>query len=761
LTYDSSRHRVVLFGGYGGGEKAETWEYDGTNWVKINPVHSPSSRQDGAITFDSARNRVVFFGGYHTGTGGMNDTWEYDGVDWSQIVTANAPSTRYYTGMTFDSVRNKVVLFGGLGAGTTRYNDTWEYNGTNWTQLSIATSPAARETWQNMVFDNLKGRVVLFGGRDANSAMLNDTWEFNGIDWIQRNYVGKPSARFTFGITYDTTSSKTILFGGLNGGALGETWEGKDVFDTPKTAQSLKLNVTTGVITGATITKTDNPNGQSVSYYLTADGGSHWEGPVNAGNEWIFANPGNDLRWKIDLSTNNPAATPVVSDLTIDYRIDPATDSITLDTAAPTAFSLTTPADNTWFGNASPTLNWNASTDPSGIAYYQLYVDGTLNRDNIAGLSTSPSSPLAEGMHTWYIRAVDAAGNGTNSTQTLHAGYDASTPAAPSTFTATGGTDTITLNWSFSNNTGSPIEKVIVERIDWTAYDPAHPTDPWNSYLSYKYKEYDGGTTSAVYSVSDVDPDTKIAQGRRYAYRIAGKDSINSAYGTYSTVRSGLTEDSIFDVILGNVSVAPCDGVSNCSTKPSIGHKGFEIKITWDPAVDTGVGTTHYLVYRSETDLNSGNYGDATVRNSYQIVGVLPYTSGAQQPVWYDNDANNDATTTFYDATGGTITISPEIQALTSKTVASPRLDDYHLYYYRVVGVDANNNKSPVFAESVTPDAFEVLKAHRNGNSGLDAERTPDVTAESRASRHPARGAGTQTPGPRPQGRRAPSVSGR
>lgn len=91
------------------------------------------------------------------------------------------------------------------------------------------------------------------------------------------------------------------------------------------------------------------------------------------------------------------------------------------DTTPPVAFTDSSPVAgaNT---SSSPTLTWNASSDAaSGLAKYQLYVDGSLTADNIATTTTQTSvSNLSCGNHTWYVRAFDNAGNTTNSdTQTF------------------------------------------------------------------------------------------------------------------------------------------------------------------------------------------------------------------------------------------------------------------------------------------------------------------------------------------------------
>lgn len=86
------------------------------------------------------------------------------------------------------------------------------------------------------------------------------------------------------------------------------------------------------------------------------------------------------------------------------------------EATSPDAFSLLSPANDSSTSNRRPTLSWNASSDSeSGLAKYQLYIDGSLDRDNISGTSTTPTNDLSCGSHTWYVKAVDNAGNSTNS----------------------------------------------------------------------------------------------------------------------------------------------------------------------------------------------------------------------------------------------------------------------------------------------------------------------------------------------------------
>ena len=86
--------------------------------------------------------------------------------------------------------------------------------------------------------------------------------------------------------------------------------------------------------------------------------------------------------------------------------------TINIDLEPPNSFSLLTPDDSAYVTFPTPNFSWYQSWDTgSGISHFQLWIDSTLNVDNISGYVSSPSSPLTEGPHTWFVRAIDNVGN--------------------------------------------------------------------------------------------------------------------------------------------------------------------------------------------------------------------------------------------------------------------------------------------------------------------------------------------------------------
>ena len=236
----------------------------------------PVARAIHRMTYDSTRQRVVLFGGRLSTAEMVNDTWEWDGEYWTLVHTLG-PAPRGAHALAFDSARSRTVCFGGLSKledPASAFGDTWEWDGTDWTQIAD-TGPVAR-SFHVMAYDSDRGRVILFGGQ-AGDGFLNDTWEWDGIRWTQLAETG-PSARDACGSAYDTSRKRIVIFGGeilLDGGQIanvGETWEfGEAVWTKVATAGP-------GPIVGPLMVYT----GSDTLLYNPTDGttwtwnGAHW-----------------------------------------------------------------------------------------------------------------------------------------------------------------------------------------------------------------------------------------------------------------------------------------------------------------------------------------------------------------------------------------------------------------------------------------------------------------------------------------------------
>ena len=235
MVYDSTNHKTILFGGFvrDVGLMSDTWIYDSqTNqWTEVFPTNQPTNTQSHAMYYDSNAQRIILFGGYQDIPPHLGETWEYNYSDnsWTELNPSSNPSGRYGSKIVYDPINQRAILFGGRA--TSILDDTWVYHyGNNtWTELNITGTPDTRY-WHGMVYDSNNHKIIVFGGRrtGAPGDALEDTWIFDPSNnqWTEVLPLSYPSNRMDFSMIYDSSTQKTIQFGGFRfpGSTLGDTW---------------------------------------------------------------------------------------------------------------------------------------------------------------------------------------------------------------------------------------------------------------------------------------------------------------------------------------------------------------------------------------------------------------------------------------------------------------------------------------------------------------------------------------------------------
>ena len=183
---------------------------------------TPSARYETRMVWDTAIHRAVLYGGLTGVDAGtkvvyeLDDTWEWTGTRWIQQFPVHSPGARAAESMIFDSLRNRVVIFGGR-RGKVNLNDTWSFDGTDWKQIPSAAAPSLREL-ASVAYDSTRDRIVLFGGTlqtyasDGKTVIqnpLHDTWEFDGTNWKQILTDGPAVAKPI--LEYDPIRKQTVM----------------------------------------------------------------------------------------------------------------------------------------------------------------------------------------------------------------------------------------------------------------------------------------------------------------------------------------------------------------------------------------------------------------------------------------------------------------------------------------------------------------------------------------------------------------------
>lgn len=228
-AFDPGRQRYVVFGGDGqyttGVPMGDTWEWDPTSstWTQMTPATQPSARIHSRLAYDILNSNLLMFGG--RGAVGA-ETWSWDGVNWMLLNPTTVPPAREQANLETNWSTAQIVMFGGAtGAASGVLGDTWIWTGVDWTQIPTATSPGTGGIRNGkLTHDQLRDRMVLFGGVRASGGFSASAWEFDGLDWTERVPTPGPAGRAGAGFVYVDALATNVMFGGYNGGFFSDTW---------------------------------------------------------------------------------------------------------------------------------------------------------------------------------------------------------------------------------------------------------------------------------------------------------------------------------------------------------------------------------------------------------------------------------------------------------------------------------------------------------------------------------------------------------
>lgn len=232
--YDPDGDRILVFGGADGSSyRNDVWEYSfkGCNWRELPTTGSrPTARYYHSAIYDPVRKTMVVFGG-KDGNSWLNDTWVFSlqTGSWNQLTTWDAPGVRFGHTAIYDSLRDRMVVFGGRDPSYYYYDDTWvlSLQTNTWTQLKPCVGPA--RAWHSAIYDPVGDRMVVFGGY-YNEAQLNDTWAlaFPGCGWSLQPPTNPPDSlptpRHAHAAVYVPVDQMVVVGGTAGPPFLNDTW---------------------------------------------------------------------------------------------------------------------------------------------------------------------------------------------------------------------------------------------------------------------------------------------------------------------------------------------------------------------------------------------------------------------------------------------------------------------------------------------------------------------------------------------------------
>jgi uncharacterized protein (TIGR03437 family) len=235
IAYDPVARDLYLFGGDGARIKNDLWAYsiDRQQWREVTARNPPPARFGHTLIFDPARRRLMLFGGEASGF--FNDTWAFDiaTAQWELVNSGtDGPSRRYGHSGVYDAPRHRMIISHGFTSAG-RFDDTWALDLATytWRDISPQTRPL-RRCLHHAAVDPAREVMYLYGGCASgtsvpNNCPLGDLWAFDlrTHRWAEVVRSPAPPPRQWYGLGFDPTRGRLVVFAGSGRGRLADLWE--------------------------------------------------------------------------------------------------------------------------------------------------------------------------------------------------------------------------------------------------------------------------------------------------------------------------------------------------------------------------------------------------------------------------------------------------------------------------------------------------------------------------------------------------------
>jgi hypothetical protein len=221
IAYNPLNQTVFLSGGVCPTSDAileDNYEWDGTNWKKLEVTTHAGAQFGQAMAFDELRGLIVMVDGTEAFAAPHNRTWLFRNNGWVAFVDPFSPGPRSLFALRGDTKNNAMWLFGGFND-TEVFGDFWKFQNGTWSKIDATGGPTA-SCGPNAAYDQDRGKLVVI-------CIDSSTFEWDGAAWKKFEIESKnlPVSRNFSSMVYDQNLKKTVLFGGYsNPEYLDQTW---------------------------------------------------------------------------------------------------------------------------------------------------------------------------------------------------------------------------------------------------------------------------------------------------------------------------------------------------------------------------------------------------------------------------------------------------------------------------------------------------------------------------------------------------------
>jgi PGF-pre-PGF domain-containing protein len=354
----------------------------GTVYVDLTPPGSPSLTVNGGAAYTLSRNVNLTISATGASQMKISNSADFTGATWETYAT-----TRQWTLKTSDGTKTVYIDFRNIAGASVTTSATITLDTTiNDPILSI--NNGANSTNNRTVTLTITANDATYMKIDNNTRFANMT------SWIPK-----------------TNTSSFRLPGGQDGTRTVCLRVKDNAGNTKTTSASISLDTTSpsnlslSINSGATYT-----NRTSVTLTLSASGGPSRVYLSNTSSTWRGYDYTSSLPWTLlpgdgqktvyfkaaDGEGNNATA---------------ITQTITLDTTAPTSVTLNTPTDGQTVTTQRPTFSWSDPNSDTQQYYLQIIQSGSTVQSGYRETTSYTATTLAPGSYSWRVTVYDRAGN--------------------------------------------------------------------------------------------------------------------------------------------------------------------------------------------------------------------------------------------------------------------------------------------------------------------------------------------------------------